>query len=40
MAKVKSITTVFKPKAKKKGKYKKQTGPKETPVSKYRGQGR
>lgn len=46
MAKVKSIKInhvtrdYFKPKTKKKGKFKKQTGPKETPVSKYRGQGK
>lgn len=41
MAKIKSIlSAIFKPKSKKKGKYKKQSGPKDTPKSKYRGQGR
>ena len=41
MAKIKkALTAIFKPKTKKKGKFKKQTGPKETPQSKYRGQGR
>jgi hypothetical protein len=41
MAKIKSIlSALFKPKTKKKGKAKKQTGPKETPKSKYRGQGK
>lgn len=42
MAKTKSNKTIitFTPKTKKKGKFKKQTGPKEAPQSKYRGQGR
>jgi hypothetical protein len=41
MAKVKLGTIAkFKPKTKKKGSAFKQSGPKATPVSKYRGQGR
>ena len=41
MAKIKSIlNAIFKLKPKKKGKAKKQSGPKDTPKSKYRGQGR
>jgi len=41
MAKIKSIlTALFKLKTKKKGKAKKQNGPKDTPKSKYRGQGK
>jgi hypothetical protein len=41
MAKVKLGTVAkFKPKTKKKGSAFKQSGPKATPVSKYRGQGR
>jgi hypothetical protein len=41
MAKVKLGTiSKFKPKSKKKGSAFKQSGPKATPVSKYRGQGK
>ena len=41
MAKVKLGTVAkFTPKAKKKGSAFKQSGPKSTPVSKYRGQGK
>jgi len=41
MAKVKLGTIAkFKPKTKKKGSAFKQSGPKATPVSKYRGQGK
>jgi hypothetical protein len=41
MAKVKLGTIAkFKPKSKKKGSAFKQSGPKATPVSKYRGQGK
>jgi hypothetical protein len=41
MAKVKLGTVAnFKPKNKKKGSAFKQSGPKATPVSKYRGQGK
>jgi len=41
VAKIKSIlSALFKPKSKKKGKYKKQNGPKDTPTKAYRGQGK
>ena len=39
MAKI-SIVTKFSPKNKKKGQASKSPGPKATPVSKYRGQGK
>lgn len=41
MAKIKSILqAIFKLKPKKKGKAKKQNGPKDTPTKPYRGQGK
>jgi hypothetical protein len=41
MAKVKlGVVAKFKPKSKKKGSAFKQSGPKATPTSKYRGQGK
>lgn len=40
MAKIKSLLAIFKPKHKKKGKAKKQFGPKEERPKRYRGQGR